>query len=178
MHLARRHGLLFALCYVCLLGPVNTQLNESFVYTNLSEVFPSLSSLDTNPADPSPPVGRQKFSRCCLQAVSESYVIVRGKVQNNPRNESVFINLSPAELNATQWPCGAAYDGRDEGAPEVKVPYSWCKQKCDGWQRSTGTALSEWVQPFVGFILPSAVFCLHASRLDLSFFAAVTDFCE
>lgn len=161
MNPSQQHGFLLVLCCAYLFSLAHCQLNESFVYTSLAEVFPSLSSLETNPSDPSPPVGKQKFSRCCLQAVSESYVIKDGKVLNTPNKKSAFIDLSPADLNATQWPCGATYANNDTGAPEVKVPFSWCNQNCGGWQRSAATTLSEWVQPFVGFILPSAVFCLH-----------------
>lgn len=158
------HGFLVALCYAFLLSPVHGQLNESFTYTSLAEAFPSLNSLETNPPNGSPPVGRQKFSRCCLQAVNESYIIRNGKIRINPDGKSRYIELLPSNLNATQFPCGAKFAGDDDGAAEVRVPYSWCRQNCGGWQRSTGTELSEWVQPLVGFILPSAVFCLHVSE--------------
>lgn len=166
---SQKHGFIVVACVQYLLGYAHGQINESYVYTSLSEIFPPLSALETNPSDPSPPVGKQKFSRCCLQAVRESYVIKDGKVLNNPDQENPFISLSPSELNSTQWPCGATFANKDDGAPEVTVPYSWCNSNCGGWQRSTGTALSEWVQPFVGFILPSAVFCLNVSPFSTQF---------
>lgn len=161
-----KHGLVLVACVLYLLSHAHGQINESYVYTSLTEVFPSLSALETDPSNPSPPAGGQKFPRCCLQAVSESYIIKDGKVLNNPDRKSAFISSSPADLNTTQWPCGATFANKDDGAPEVMVPYSWCNSKCSGWQMSTGTALSEWVQPFVGFILPSAVFCLNVSRIS------------
>jgi hypothetical protein len=150
---------------VLLFDSVDSQSGRS--YTSLAEAFPPLEALDQTPFNRYPSIGRQNFTQCCLQAVSESYIIRDGKVLNNPNAEDTFIRLSPSELNATQFPCGATYKGKSEGAPPVIVPYSWCSQNCGGWQRSTNAALSEWVQPFVGFILPSAVFCLHVRAPNL-----------
>jgi hypothetical protein len=156
----QNHWLLFLITFF---DPVHSQQSPPSSFTSLAEAFPPLQALEQTPLDRSPPIGRQNFTQCCLQAVSESYIILNGEVVNKPNTDNPFIRLSPLDLNATQFPCGASYKGKDEGAPEVRVPYSWCYQNCGGWQRSSNAALSEWVQPFVGFILPSAVFCLHVS---------------
>lgn len=147
------------LTYLACFAQGQTSSNDTVTYSSLTDIFPLLKSLEIDRPRHHPTPGQQHFPRCCLQAIQESYHIINGEVYNVPGK---FINLSAPELNSTQFPCGAKYqDGHDEGAPEVRVPYSWCKSNCDGWQRSSSNALNEWVQPFVGFILPSAVFCLH-----------------
>jgi hypothetical protein len=144
-----------------------TSKNDSIRYDSLVDIFPALKSLEIDRPNKHPSPGQQHFPRCCLQAIQESYTIIDGEVYATPRN---FVNLTAPQLNATQFPCGAKYqDDNQEGAPEVRVPYGWCKDNCDGWQRSSSKALNEWVQPFVGFILPAAVFCLHVSRSFLVF---------
>jgi hypothetical protein len=154
----RLPALLFTLC---VFGLVQGQLNASIHYTDLAQAFPPLQDLYTSSLDKSPWIGGQNFTRCCLLAVSQSYIIQGGLVLNNPDTSQNYINLSPADLNASQFPCGATYDGDSAGAPLVIVPYSWCNQNCAGWQQSSNKALGQWVQPFVGFILPAAVFCLN-----------------
>jgi len=143
--------------YLC--APVSGQ---SF-YANLSQAFPPLQALYQTHLEKSPSIGGQNFTQCCLQAVSESYIIQNDDVFNNPNTSQNFIGLSPTDLNSSQFPCGASYSGDSAGAPLVTVPYSWCKQNCGGWEKSTNKVLTQWVQPFVGFILPAAVFCLNVS---------------
>ncbi len=147
--------------HLSLLVPAYGALNASYSYSNVSEAFPPLDALYTTSLDRAPWLGGQNFTRCCLQAVSESYVVQGGHVNKT----GTFIDLSPDELSDAQFPCGAAYNGSDAGAPIVTVPYSWCYEKCGGWQQSTNKVLSQWVQPFVGFILPAAVFCLNVRAI-------------
>ena len=54
--------------------------------------------------------------------------------------------------------------GNKAGAPLVSVPYRWCRDNCMGWQLSRSTKLNQWVGPFVGFLVPSVVFCLAIPR--------------
>jgi hypothetical protein len=70
----QRFTLLFLLC---ILGSVRSQsgFNLSAHYSNLSQAFPQLDSLYTAPLKHSPYNGGQNSTRCCLQAVSESYVL-------------------------------------------------------------------------------------------------------
>ncbi len=125
--------------------------------TSLADYFTELGDLERpfklNPA------GGQNFTRCCLQAVYDSYQVVDGQVTPNPAHP--FITLSPSALFDTVFPCGATYNGSAAGAPVVQIPYSWCVSNCGGWQVSSSTILTQWVQPFAGFILPAAVFCLN-----------------
>ncbi|KAH8899982.1 hypothetical protein GQ53DRAFT_816019 [Thozetella sp. PMI_491] len=129
-------------------------------YTSLFDALPQLVDLQT-PFAPNP-AGGQNFTRCCLQAVYDSYQIVDGEVVLNP--DTSFVNLSAAELNDTSFPCGASFNGSLAGSPVVNVPFSWCSNNCRGWQVSSNTVLTQWIQPFVGFILPAAVFCLNVPR--------------
>ena len=126
--------------------------------------FPLLGSV-TAPLVKSPWLGGQNFTHCCLQAISESYVSSNGILVNNPNAGEDFVGLTPNALSLEQFPCGATYDNNLAGAPPVTIPYSWCAQNCAGWQQSTNNPLTQWVQPFVGFILPAAVFCLNVSSV-------------
>src|ERR1700693_2850121 len=162
----QRSALLFLLCN---LGIVRSQsgFNQSAHYSNLSQAFPQLDSLYTAPLKHSPYNGGRNSTRCCLQAVSESYVLQDGQPIQNPNKDQDYIGFPPINLSQSQFPCGASYNGDKSGAQPVVVPYSWCKKNCGGWEKSTNTALSQWVQPFVGFILPAAVFCLNVPRKSM-----------
>ena len=161
-----RCALLFLLCN---LGSVRSQsgFNQSAHYSNLSQAFPQLDSLYTTPLKHSPYNGGRNSTRCCLQAVSESYVLQNGQPIQNPNKDQSYIDFPPINLSQSQFPCGASYNGDKSGAQPVLVPYSWCKKNCGGWEKSTNTALSQWVQPFVGFFLPVAVFCLNVPRKSM-----------
>jgi hypothetical protein len=117
-------------------------------------------------------VSNQNFTRCCLRALKDW--------RNNPSNPNiqvqssknpyhVFENESDLLKNGAdeQFPCGAEYQHSKQGAMRVKISYTWCKANCGGWQRSRSAVLEQWVQPFVGFVLPAAVFCLNV-RVALS----------
>ncbi len=146
-----------------LMGPptlARGSLNSSYSYANASEAFPPLRDYCDFPLAELSSIGGQNCTRCCLRAVIDSYQVQNGLVSK--RGDS-FIALTPDQLSAEQFPCGAAYLGNNSGAPAVTVPYSWCSTNCGGWQQSSNKDLTQWVQPFVGFILPAAVFCLNVS---------------
>ncbi len=113
---------------------------------------------------PYQPIGGQNFTRCCLQAVSDwsknegcqDIIITSSK---NPA--VIFTSKADLENSQEQFPCGATYTGDNNGAPQVLITYNWCASNCGGWQQSTNAVLTQWLQPFVGFILPAAVFCLN-----------------
>ena len=130
-------------------------------YANLTDAIPQLADLYPPHTGPKHvrSLGNQNFTRCCLQAVADSYSVNQNGfvVQNKPS----YTNLDFQDFNASQFPCGAQYNGNDSGAPLVTVSYTWCAQNCPGWDHSTDSDLTQWIQPFVGFILPAAVFCLN-----------------
>jgi hypothetical protein len=142
-------------------APASAELPLNGSYTSLSQVWPALADLDAFSNNTS--LGGRNLTRCCLYAVRESYTIVDGYIVQNVDEQSRFVNLSAWQLSEDQFPCGASYSGNDAGAPDVKISYWWCAANCGGWQKSSNTALSQWVQPFVGFILPAVVFCLNVS---------------
>jgi hypothetical protein len=152
------------LCVVALLlihlAPVRCS-SDTTDYANVTDAIPQLQDLYNFPLRRPTWLGGQNFTVCCLKAVDASYQIQDGQVSLVSDVASQFINLTAEDLNATQFPCGAAYNGSDAGAPLVTIPYSWCKTNCGGWQQSTNRILTQWIQPFVGFILPAAVFCLN-----------------
>jgi hypothetical protein len=140
--------------------------NASLTYPDLTTAFPQLTNWNAPPHTP-PSLGGRNLTKCCARAVFESFQLINGSVQYSPNN---FIAgpLSIAEFGDAQFPCGAKYsDTYNKGAPSVRVPYSWCKSNCGGWVKSEASSLSQWVQAFVGFILPSIVFCLNVSFLFL-----------
>ncbi len=114
-------------------------------------------------------VGGQNFTRCCLQAV-------RDWTQGNPAimiqsSQSPYNNftLSPAFSDSgEQFPCGAVYTDDPNGAPQILISNDWYSSNCGGWQQSGSSKLTQWVQPFVGFILPAAAFCLNVRKLPVS----------
>jgi hypothetical protein len=185
--------LVFAL-QIALASLSSADLNESAMDI-LYQEFPLLADLDT--PLPGSISGRQNFTRCCLQAVYDSYqVLDNGTISPNPAN--LFVTLSADQLVNEEFPCGATYNGSSVGAPVVQIPYIWCATNCPGWQRSTAQvsfhgssllsialhhgawryqakannytdgamqSLTQWVQPFVGFILPAAAFCLNVGSI-------------
>ncbi|KAK3312043.1 hypothetical protein B0H66DRAFT_485811, partial [Apodospora peruviana] len=129
----------------------------------IEEVFPAL--YDLNKPYTGRALGGQNFTRCCLQAVKATYGIVDGKLDFvSPNNQDRFLTETPQDLSNAEFPCGAKYTGDDNGAPLVTVPYHWCADNCGGWQKSVNGDLNQWIIPFVGFILPAAVFCLSVPR--------------
>lgn len=149
---------LFAFIF-SVLAPVRGSLNSSYSYANVSEAIPQLQDFYTYSLSKSPEIGGRNTTRCCLQAIIESYQVDQhGQVIES---QNGYISISADDLSNAQFPCGAGYSGNDSGAPLVTVPYNWCSANCGGWQQSTNKILTQWVQPFVGFILPAAVFCLN-----------------
>jgi hypothetical protein len=98
--------------------------------------------------------GGQNFTYCCVKAINSF-------LQNGNSSE---IAISSSFSPKSQYPCGATWQGNPVGAPSVKVSYTWCSQQCPGWQLSRSQKLNEWLQPFVGFILPAVIFTLNVPR--------------
>src|SRR5271167_3266057 len=106
---ALSHGWLYAFLFLLsLLGPVRGDFDPSQSYQNLSQAFPPLASFyDPFPSRPIN-LGGQNFTRCCLQAVLESYDLDKnGHVVLNPSTN--YTGLSPENFAKDQFPCGAGY---------------------------------------------------------------------
>lgn len=113
-------------------------------------------------------LANQNFTRCCLRAVDEwNKDLNRQHIEVLSSQKQTgfkpFANREELSKTEEQFPCGAEYNHNKEGATRVKISYMWCKQNCGGWERSRSAVLEQWVQPFVGFILPAAVFCLNVT---------------
>ncbi|KAG0650613.1 hypothetical protein D0Z07_2684 [Hyphodiscus hymeniophilus] len=139
-------------------------------FTSLVDAFPQLANLTLKPNQNSnrkPTEGGQNFTHCCLLAVNQSLEIVDGYVVEKSLS---FINATVDVLLAAtagdQFPCGAVWNGNSAGAPIVEVPDSWLEKTCPGWQLSDTKKGddSEFISPFVGFLLPAVVFCLTIPR--------------
>ena len=134
-------------------------------YTSLADAFPALTNLTLDPDTTSsrnPTKGGQNFTHCCLLAVNQSLEVVNGYVVEKQLS---FINATVDDLLAAtaagEFPCGAIWNGNPAGAPIVQVPDSWLESTCPGWQLSDTKKGddSEFISPFVGFLLPAVVFC-------------------
>ncbi|CZT09854.1 uncharacterized protein RCO7_02209 [Rhynchosporium graminicola] len=134
--------------------------------TSITDAFPQLTNLTLDPGTGrNPRMGGQNYTHCCLLAVNASLDIADGFIVQTP---SSFIQTTVEDLLAAtegnQFPCTAKYDGNHNGAPVVQVPYSWLSTTCPGWQLSRSKPESQWISPFVGFLLPAVVFCLMIPR--------------
>ena len=139
--------------------------------STIAEAFPQLENLTRSIASPySLSIGSQDMDHCCLLAVSDSLNVVDGTIKGfTPNQKHIKGDLS--SFRQKQFPCGAKYIGDRNGAPDVTITYTYCRANCPGWQRSKSSKLNQWVAPFVGFIIPSVVFCLGIPRryVDLLF---------
>ncbi|KAL2072776.1 hypothetical protein VTL71DRAFT_12119 [Oculimacula yallundae] len=135
-------------------------------FTTVTDAFPQLTNLTLDPGSGRDPrMGGQNYSHCCLLAVNASLDIKDGFIVQNPTS---YIQTTVEDLLAAtegnQFPCTAKYDGNAAGAPVVEVPYKWLETTCPGWQLSRSRPESQWISPFVGFLLPAVVFCLVIPR--------------
>ncbi|KAK0620509.1 hypothetical protein B0T14DRAFT_567252 [Immersiella caudata] len=139
----------------------------------IQDAIPQLNNLDQVPSSRPITSGGQSFARCCLLAVEASFQVDQDgngtlEYSSQPFIYPTTINAvdfaSYAAKGAGSFPCGAQFDGNMSGAPAVRVPYSWCRETCDGWQLSHRGNLTQWIGPLVGFILPCLAFCLNIPR--------------
>ncbi|EFW99500.1 hypothetical protein CMQ_7868 [Grosmannia clavigera kw1407] len=116
--------------------------------------------------------GGQNFTKCCYKAVA-------AYIKNYPENSTTMIFdpsrtqgkmslIAPSRLydysTHGQFPCGATYNGSNEGAPVVMANYSWTVESCPNWALSGADNLNAWLQPLSGVLLPAVVFCLSIPR--------------
>jgi hypothetical protein len=142
--------------------------------SKVAEAIPQLDGLTFDPPSALKyPIrlGGQDWTHCCLLAINSSLWLdptTGGLEYTKPTflNSSVPVSeyIAAATHDKSSFPCGATFDGNNGGAPEVRVPYSWCGSNCAGWQISHRGALTQWIGPLVGFILPCLAFCLTIPR--------------
>ncbi|TAQ83562.1 hypothetical protein B7494_g8116 [Chlorociboria aeruginascens] len=101
-----------------------------------------------------------------FQSINQSLEIENGTIKKTQD----FIDATVEQLLFSeaqdQFPCGATFNGNSSGAPIVQVPFSWLESTCPGWHLADSARgdESQWILPFVGFILPAVVFCLTIPR--------------
>ncbi len=137
--------------------------------SNTSDFYAPIRGIEAKAKTPSQErLGEQDFKVCCSMAVNywkdhpkDSHVVEISKSQST----ELFDNKDDL-AKAQQFPCGPPANDSDH-LPQVKVSLRWCKASCGGWEKSkTKGALTARVQPFVGFILPVAIFCLNVRALS------------
>jgi len=132
--------------------------------STVAEAFPQLVNLQKYSASLySLSVGAQDMDHCCLLAVNDSLQVINGMLVGLRPDQSFIVDDFQTFQNR-QFPCYANYIGDKNGAPTVRIKYSYCKNNCPGWQRSGNSKLNQWVSPFVGFLVPAVVFCLAIPR--------------
>jgi hypothetical protein len=131
-------------------------------YTSLGDLFQGqLANLTSKPPG-NVERGGQSFEHCCNLAINQSLEIDDGYAIFRPGQTFLAGNVST--FLEYQYPCDASYNGTMGDQPQVNIPYSWCHQNCGGWEIKTTALQSNWVEPFVGFILPTIVFCFTVPR--------------
>jgi len=161
---------------------VSAQNHDQGGFTSVGDALWQLQNLSLQPdltSNRKPSLGGQNFTHCCLLAMNQSLQIVDGVLVQKPHS---FIDATPNDLLAAsaagQFPCGASWNGDSKGAPKVIVTSKWVSvspydprsghlihkqihQYCPGWQLSDSSKgdESEWISPFVGFLLPAVIFC-------------------
>ena len=139
----------------------NTSTNDNRI---IGSTFPQLQGLQgslTSSFSLRP--GSRIFTHCCLLAVNDSLSVINGSLVGFTSTQSFIADQFEA-FTTEQFPCAATYNGNKSGAPLVSISYAYCKNDCPGWQRSKSAKLNQWVSPFIGFLIPSVVFCLAIPR--------------
>jgi len=89
--------------------------------------------------------GTGLHSDCCLRALELG----------------AYINKSTPFRDYT---CRQVFNKSIPAAPEVAVPYSWCRANCAGWTLATASDLSNWANTLTQFILPAVIFSTTIPR--------------
>ena len=135
--------------------------------SNLPSGLSSLAILATASPDRSEFLGGQNFVQCCQRAIRDSYDWApNGSITLTEDTSQRWVKWTLDEINAPEFqlPCDASYQGDGRPADYVNVSYSRCNSDCPGWQLSKSQVFNQWIQPFVGFILPAAFFCLNVGQ--------------
>lgn len=128
-------------------------------FSNIESAVPGLAGLQS----PSNVPGGWSYYSCCRLAVNESLTVENDTLEVIPGRFLKVHNVS--EFMQSQFPCNAIYNGSSRSAPDVIVPFRYCKDVCHGgWMRSKSFPISQWALPFVGFILPAVFFCFAVPR--------------
>ncbi|KAI1409027.1 hypothetical protein F5Y13DRAFT_203858 [Hypoxylon sp. FL1857] len=136
---------------------------------SVGDLIPQLAGLSYNPPNSRPlGLGGQDFSHCCKLALNNSLTIGSDGNLSYAPTSFVAPGVSIGELEAAiqhqKFPCGATFNGDLSGAPAVQVPYSWCEERCPGWEISHSNVMQQWIGPLVQFIVPSLAFCTNVPR--------------
>lgn len=99
----------------------------------IPDVFPQLSGLSSRPQSRIPlSLGGQDMDHCCALAVNDSLRVVNGVLVLENITSSIIIDTDLEGLRSGQFPCGAVFQGGNQGAPLVKVSYRYCRERCKG----------------------------------------------
>jgi hypothetical protein len=135
-------------------------------FTTISDAIPQLANISLTPPR-HPGLGTMNQTKCCLMALNSAFDIKNGQlviVDNSFLSPGTTAKSFLSAIDNGQFPCGASFDGNEQGAPLVKASYKWCSVNCPGWRRSETKKTQQWVAPLVSFILPCLVFSTTIPR--------------
>jgi hypothetical protein len=78
------------------------------------------------------------------------------------RNEMIL--KEPTLKNNSNLECRSTYEPDKEPAMPIRISVSECLLRCPGYEPSRIDALSQWIGPFVGFLLPALAFVISIPR--------------
>jgi hypothetical protein len=90
--------------------------------------------------------GNANFSKLCEQ-IREEWITNDSKLEN-----------------VTHLVCRSTYSPNEKAALPITIGVSECLQRCPGYEISSKHILTQWVGPFVGFLLPALAFVISIPR--------------
>jgi len=154
----------FALVVALLLQHRTAAESDEFS-TSLVPIYePYLVNLPDDPSTFNPILGGQSFDMCCRLAVNESLYIKNGTLRKRP-GQTVYRGDFAALEQFPSFPCTATFNGSLKGPhQDFWTSYSWCHERCPGWEATHADSFNSWLKPLVAFIFPSLIFCLNVPR--------------
>lgn len=127
---------------------------------------PELSALRTYTPSSSPYLGHQDFQMGCLIAVNESLTVKPVDGHYNLIQAENYFFFEPGttitDVQTAAW-YGTICHSTNGSAPEVLVPYAWCRERLPGWQAASWSGV---MAPLVQFILPCVVSSDFAPKMS------------
>ncbi|KAK4616235.1 hypothetical protein CLAFUW4_10019 [Fulvia fulva] len=109
--------------------------------------------------------GKFDGGQCCLVALHQSLQINDDTLEYAPGQTALRGDLGIIVDSPN--PCTAGYNGSSGGDPQVWITYDWCVENCgSSWvmPRLSSAGVQDWLQPMVGYMLSSVIFCLNIAR--------------
>ncbi|EFR04025.1 hypothetical protein MGYG_07030 [Nannizzia gypsea CBS 118893] len=134
-------------------------------YSSIVDIWPDMANLSAEPRQPgvSYITGGLSLFHCCKIALNASVQIEDGRLSFVPGQ--TFLHGDPQVFAGYPNPCnGPPYTGYEASVPQGTISYSWCAERCPGWQRIDLHDVKAWVQQMLSYTLPAAIFSTNIPR--------------